>query len=309
MKRLIRKSIKFLISTFIKIIDKNEYFNDSKNEEYFKNEVKSIIIDNIDNPWHDFNKRFVKEIIDDNKINSFLRTKIIRQTMFATYEPYVFKEYFALKRKTNWKNKYKNFIVENKVGFPEPFVLDRNTSGNLIHQAYNISVLEKYVNIINTNIIFEFGGGYGAICNLVHKYGFNKKYIIFDFPLFSSLQRYYLKSNGLKIFDNKKDFLKNNAGILLVSNMSMLKEVIDLYKEELNKLFLATWSFSETQLGLRESFFPLIENFDSIFIAYQNTFDDIDNNKYFESFKLRLSDKRWHDEKALAPNSCYLIGK
>ena len=55
-------------------------------------------------------------------------------------------------------------------------------------------------------------------------------------------------------------------------------------KNKDEKLFVATWSLSETDLKDRPSI-DLLEIFQNHLVAYQDTFEGIENKKYFEVFK------------------------
>lgn len=62
-------------------------------------------------------------------------------------------------------------------------------------------------------------------------------------------------------------------------------------------LFSAAWSFSETPFKLRESMKIIFSCFDTMFFAYQSSFEEIDKIKYFnriediqESIKLKTGE-------------------
>lgn len=82
---------------------------------------------------------------------------------------------------------------------PKDYLKDTQYSLNLIHQAYHIQQWENATgkDIRTLDTIVEFGGGYGAMCLLAHRLGFEGKYIIYDLPEFSLLQEYYLSQFGL----------------------------------------------------------------------------------------------------------------
>lgn len=73
-------------------------------------------------------------------------------------------------------------------------------TNNLIHQAYHLQQYEQTTGkrIEDLKSIVEFGGGYGAMCLLIHELGFKGKYVIYDLPEFSLLQEYYLSQYGIK---------------------------------------------------------------------------------------------------------------
>ena len=58
-------------------------------------------------------------------------------------------------------------------------------------------------------------------------------------------------------------------------------------KNDLNSLFIANWSLSETPIKFRKKFKIIIKKSKYILIAFQENFEDIDNLKYFYSLKKR----------------------
>ncbi|KAJ1474744.1 hypothetical protein T484DRAFT_1831154, partial [Baffinella frigidus] len=105
--------------------------------------------------------------------------------------------------------------------------LPSRTSTNLVHQAYHTFVFQQATsllpweaagglvvefggtygclcNLMHTGgmcdaasgLVVEFGGGYGCLCNLMHTGGFEGQYLLYDLPVFSLIQTYYLSSNG-----------------------------------------------------------------------------------------------------------------
>ena len=53
------------------------------------------------------------------------------------------------------------------------------------------------------------------------------------------------------------------------------------------RLFLATWSLSETPIPVRDQVLERVRGFDYLLLAFQHRFEDIDNFAYFS---------RWADE-------------
>lgn len=232
-------------------------------------------------------------VINDN-INAFLRWDVITHTMFATNSPYVFTELKELKRLGNWKSRWSKATIESKTGHPIPFVTYPKSSGNLIHQAYSLSQLEEklQIDVSDLDFVFEFGGGYGLMCKLFHSLGFKGKYIIFDLPHFSALQEYYLQSVGVNIV---KNFEEGN-GVMCISDINELSKQVEKEKRgSSNSLFLANWSLSESPLEIRKLIIPLLDNFKNIFIAYQSSFEELDNVEYFEKFKDNFKNINWQN--------------
>jgi len=260
--------------------------------------------------WKENSNRLRQKIFYDDPRN-FLRWDVITETMSFTNAPFLEIEFNHLERSQGWQKRWKNAIREISAGHPTPFSLCPKSSGNLIHQAYHLCKFKEKTRIkIDTfNFIFEFGGGYGGMCRTFHNLGFKGKYIIFDLPQFSALQRFYLKSSGLPVHANES-FGSAHSGVICISNIDELKTVIESSADNLKCLFIATWSISEAPVGLRESILELIKDFDSYLIAYQNYFYEIDNNKYFNTVKSKLNrDIIWQDiEIKHLPGNSYLFG-
>ena len=121
----------------------------------------------------------------------FLMWDIMLKTMYHQTD---IAEFNFLKSQSNWEWFKKAIVNEVPVFYPVPYYSYRQTNSNTVHHAYHISQLLKYVNIdINKlSTIIEFGGGYGNMCRLLFNLGFKGNYTIFDLPIFSELQRYYL---------------------------------------------------------------------------------------------------------------------
>jgi putative sugar O-methyltransferase len=242
-----------------------------------------------------------REMILKKDPSMFLRWYPIRNTMNISNSKFVLIELKSLKRTKRWDNFWKDFIKEPFIGGQIPFIFDFSTSGNTIHLAYIINEFEKKINknISDFDYIFEFGGGYGNLCRLIHKRGFNGKYVLFDMPVFSSLQKFYLKSVGLSIFDfNDIEEIKNKkSGIFCIKNID---EIIKILEETdsnnpMRNLFIATWSISESPIYIREKFHKFISNFNYFLIAYQDKFGEVNNKEYFKNLKRFNPKARWHD--------------
>lgn len=215
----------------------------------------------------------IKKHILNDEPKEFLKWPTIYACMFVANAPYIDIEYKAL------LPKYKNIIDEPKFGRPDFY--NEHTSRNLIHTAYHLQQFEQKTNIdINKlNSIFEFGGGYGAMALLCHRLGFNGKYIIYDLPIVSLLQEYYLSNVGIEDVKFSTELEQKN---------------IDL--------FIGLWSISETDHNFKNKIFDKI-NFDYYFMSYVPAWDGWDNDAYFLTHFGKSGEIINH-----LPNSKYLIG-
>jgi hypothetical protein len=226
--------------------------------------------------------------------------------MFCDYYP---EELEYLKSDAKWNTRWEPAIKESNIGHPQKCKEYPKSSSNLIHHAYHLAQFESKtgIEINELDSVFEFGGGYGSMCRLFANLGFKGKYIIYDFPEFSALQNYYLKSLG--IINNNKT--QNGIQVELISNIDQITSTINNFSKQKN-LFLATWSISETPIDFRSMFFPLLQNkFDYYLFCYQQQFNEVDNIKYFSNIQSEIpTNLKWADWKInhLPGNNHYLIG-
>ncbi|KKQ75735.1 MAG: hypothetical protein US96_C0005G0008 [Candidatus Woesebacteria bacterium GW2011_GWB1_38_5b] len=258
------------------------------------------------NTWED-NVTQLEKFISSHNPTDFLQSDVVRNTMFVGNTPFTFKEFGYLKSK-NW-NRWKKAVVETNVIPREPFILYPKTSGNSVHHAYHLAKFENSTkhNIENSDLILEFGGGYGNMCRIIHNLNFNGKYIIFDLPPFSALQTFYLKTNNITAVFNDP---KADSQVYCLSSIPKLRSVLKRFRGYKNKTFIATWSLSESPISFRNKIITLLENFDFHLIAYQSSFSNIDNIEYFKTYQKKIRNHRWfQNEIKSIPNNFYLFGK
>ncbi len=134
----------------------------------------------------------------------------------------------------------------------------------------------------------------------------SRKYIIYDVDEFSALQKYFLKSCGLRI-DNA---IHNEYNISLIFNIAPFEKLLKCYDKRINnKCFIATWSLSETPIELRNKVLNNLPEFECYLFAYQKKFGEVNNIKYFKDFitkKKHYKYKIW--EIPHLKDNYYLIG-
>lgn len=256
--------------------------------------------------WEENLNRLYQYLYNNNPLY-FLHSKVVRDTMFTGNAYYVVSEYFYLKN-NNWKI-WKNIIKENNKIPNEPFILYPRSSGNTIHHTYHLARFQNDtgVDYKKLKVIFEFGGGYGNMCRIFKKLGFKGTYIIYDLPIFSALQSFYLKVNNIPAVYNKINYASK---VMCISDYTKLTKLLKKYTRGKDKLFLATWSLSESPLVTRRLIEPLVSRFEYFLISYQSNFNDIDNISYFKKFQNKFVDYKWFNYKIeQLPNNNYLFGK
>ncbi|MDA9650350.1 hypothetical protein N9T21_00700 [Candidatus Pelagibacter sp.] len=234
---------------------------------------------NLKKTHQNFNKELL-DLLKNKNIKNFLRKNFIQKMFFLQNRLFIFKELIDIKRSKKWKT-YKKLLNEDHVGNPIRYFLYLKSSGNRINHVYHINILENELNINlkkNVKKVFEFGAGYGCMARIFSKINKEIKYVCFDTKYGNLLQYYYLKHNNLDVG------FKKNSKILLVS------DIRNNYKKKYD-LFIANWSISETPIKFRKKFFSNISHSKNILISFQKKFENIDNLKYFNNLKSKLSKK------------------
>jgi len=227
----------------------------------------------------------LREHVKSNNAQRFLRWSTIVATMFVGEAPYIEFELDALLKDKSvvWGAA----LHESTVGDPPRLSYCEWTSGNKVHQCYHLQQWANRTKIAPSSLdsVFEFGGGYGAMCHVIHRMGFKGVYSLTDFPEFLLLQEYYLSQHGIEA-----------------------EYVYGTPQSGNTDLFVALFSFSEAPVEVREAYLSAVEA-DSYLFAYQPTWDGVDNIKWFKSVQDRLPKYNWWDFQAqYKPEYRYLVG-
>lgn len=240
------------------------------------------------------NIKRLRELVLAHDPREFLRWDVIANTMFVANAKYISTELKYLKNHSNWR-RWQMALKESPAGRPIPYPTCPFTSGNLIHHTYHVAQFEEKtkLQVQNLDYVFEFGGGYGNMCRLFFNLGFKGKYIIFDLPPFSALQKYYLKTVGVPIH-SIETFDKSKVGTICLSDLQQLVTILTHHIDGINSLFIATWSISETPIDIRNSILPLTSTFKSFLIAYQDKFGEVDNLAFFNKWRNICNNVNWN---------------
>lgn len=262
--------------------------------------------------WND-NANLLCELMLREDPREFLRWDVIRKTMFVSNQLYIKRELNYLLHLSEWEKRWREALVEVSTGHPLPYPLYPKSSGNLIHQAYHLAQFEEKTRICIhvLNFVFEFGGGYGSMCRLFHNLGFRGKYVIFDLPAFSALQRFYLKSLNIPLLSTTS-FWEGNRGVLCISDYGELKTLFSCKPLGKNlSMFVATWSLSEAPIDLRMAITSLIVEYGAFLIAYADAFGEVNNIEFFNKWQEFFGNRvEWHSwEINHIPRNFYLVGK
>jgi hypothetical protein len=240
----------------------------------------------------------------------FLRWSPIAGTMFVDDADFLGFELSALRAASDWGDTWAKALVESRAGCPPSSRRLPSSSGNLIHHAFHLLQLtaEYGIRIGDLKTIFEFGGGYGSMCRLCWNLGFRGRYVIFDLPLFSALQRYYLRSLGIPV-SAVDPVMGTDANVFCFSQMDRLEAFLAAAPLAPATAFIATWSLSEAPPEARESFLPCVSSANYYVIAYQDRFGDIDNSAYFARWRAKQVGVAFVDRTIEhIPGNHYLLG-
>jgi len=182
--------------------------------------------------------------------------------------------------------------------------MDKVRSRNLVHQLYHLHRWQEVTGkkVKDLDEIVEFGGGYGAMCLVARRLGFDGRYIIFDLPEFTLLQRFFLSNVNWwnievipKVHDKPTEFYDNIDDLWN-----------NIYEPD---LLIACYSLSETPLDFRQIFLDNM-TVDNYLFLFSNRFADYDNLTFFRRFADKRDDLKWTFEKIehLPPESWYAFG-
>ena len=209
----------------------------------------------------------------------FVDFPVIQDTMFINDASWLLAELQTLEGETNFAGRWKPLLKA-----PSPFPFPRycempSTNGLAVHHAYHLQQFEKATrtDISRFKRLFEFGGGFGHLCRLVHHLGFKGEYVIFDLPEFSALQKFYLEAHDIpaKAEGHASNVVRFHTDMAAACN---------LMRSAPPDVFIATWSFSEAPPWIRERMMPEIIAARHLLIAYQKRFEEIDNDQFFRGW-------------------------
>ena len=148
--------------------------------------------------WDDL-RRQLRELLREGDPAEFLHWGPVQQTMVMRSHRRAGAEFAELRAQPEWARRWRSAIRETSLGGPRPFPRYPWSSGNVIFQACHLARFEQATgrSLASMRTIVEFGGGYGPLCQLVHRLGFSGTYVIFDLPEVAVLQRFYLRHVGI----------------------------------------------------------------------------------------------------------------
>lgn len=236
--------------------------------------------------------QLLRQKLHTDDVSKFLTWDFIQNAMFHEAHSDVFHTLHGSKYWDNWRDA----LNEDNFGCPRRYYLYPQSSGNLLWHAYSLMQLYNHFDkfdVTKQDSIFEFGGGYGSLCRLIHKLGFNKKYCLYDIEDYLGLQ---------------KLFLSNTIGLAGRSiQMCEWRDIQPVASWPAN-LFVALWSLSESPFNVRDKILGMVKA-DYYLITFHKDFGG-DNVEYFNQFVKNHPNYNWvqYDVPNI-PNNYYLLGQ
>lgn len=233
--------------SLLKKSQKNTFLSlQSKFLSIYEGLAEQDISDFINPFWSEFCRQ-VQEIYLPKPAFSFLRSKVIQDTMFPNVAgKWLSSELKSLEEMLS-EEELRILLREDYVGRPVIINSKYLTSGTSIHHLYHLLNFQRKTGakLEEANSIVEWGGGYGNMAKIVKRINSNVTYTVIDIPTFCCIQWIYLStilgSNNVNILINSKDRIEEGKINLL--------PVCFLRQENLRcstDIFIATWSLSES---------------------------------------------------------------
>ncbi len=190
----------------------------------------------------DQRQRLLADHIRRAPAHDFLRWRTMRQIYILSRRRREARRYLAeLRARPDWNERWAAAVEESGAGSPICLPEYPAASANSILHAHHLARWEDAARarVEELSLVVEFGGGFGGMCRTLHALGFRGRYVIYDLPVMSALQRYYVQAAGLP-----------HQNIACVSTLDELAAQLG---SNGRAQFLATWSLSEVPLPLRQS--------------------------------------------------------
>ncbi|HBK08406.1 MAG TPA: hypothetical protein DDZ81_21575 [Acetobacteraceae bacterium] len=219
----------------------------------------------------------------------FMRWPAIEATMVHGAAPVTLRMWLMLRQSPAWRTLWAPALRHPRFGHPPPFAPMPSTDAIALEHASHLFRFHRQqaTHFHDADCIIEFGGGYGSMCRMTRALGFRGKYIIFDLPPVSALQRYYLGMHGIEADGT------GGAATWLCNDLDAITAWLERDAPSGVSL-ISTWALSEMPMFVRrriEPFFSLPVARKAL-LAYQPEFEGTDNKAYFRDMMGRTSD-RW----------------
>jgi hypothetical protein len=244
--------------------------------------------------WWAEKQKQLRELVDGGSDPSaFFGWPPIRSTMFFCGNNYAQTEIEHLWSLPDWENRWHPALMERgEFDLPRlPF--SRENTAITVHHAYHLSMFEEKtgVRISDMSFIFEFGGGYGDTCRIVHRLGFKGNYVICDLPELLALQRFFLGASGIQLAPGAVEFVSD------------IVEIAARKPASERACAISTWAIEESVPDLMRVFVSMMPQFDHFLFAFSS-------DTCFSQIEEKLADVEWHKwEIPFLKGNRYMMGK
>lgn len=231
----------------------------------------------IDVRWQGLYDRLKRDILAGDP-NAFLQFDTLKRSMHVGPGGATKKQYAKIRKRKD-RDAWFEIAKETRIGKPHLLPWNKKVSGQSVAHALHLAKFQDAtgLKVVDMEHVFEFGGGYGGMRRIIDRLGFEGDYVIYDLPVMSALQRFYLGSLGIEA--------------KCVDRVEIAKGFLTGF--DLNKsLFIATASLSEVPLDLRDAISTLVWEFRGILILFRHRFSTFDNMTYFRRW-MKYREYRW----------------
>jgi len=229
-------------------------------------------------PYHLKNKNIFKEVKNTlAKATDDVKSKL-KLNMLINGEMHAFADFRVLEAGNVNTSPYTDKISESSIGNPlEQFKFNnRMFSRSLLNYLLGITFLKKYVDTSSIKNVFEIGGGFGTLGEILLGDERNKCfYINADIPPVLHLSSYYLKSvfrsNSIGTFDELKNYSELN-----IQELSQKYKALNIPSWCVPKLtgsidlFVNFISFQEMEPNVVQNYCMHIERLQPSFVLLRN---------------------------------------
>jgi len=229
---------------------------------------------------HSLYKKYGKIINRIFKVNYTNKPKPEIEGLFGTLSGYnkAKSDYRVFKASETSLHPNISDVSESLVGSPKDYYYfdSKNYSNSFLNYLLGINFLKKNVQTTNLKSVFEIGGGYGTLGEILLKSDENFFYLNVDIPPVASVSTYYLsevfgaenvlsyeQSRNMEIIDIEELKKKYKCVVLCPWQLKKLKGKFDL--------FVNFMSFQEMEPHIVKNYISIVEKHTSQYILLRNS--------------------------------------
>jgi hypothetical protein len=218
----------------------------------------------------------------------FLHWPPLARAVQDNSSPTVLAAYLSLRGSAEWREVWRPLLRHPRYGHPPAFLPYPLANPVTVQHAGHLHYFRKAMGqcFFGVDCVIDLGAGYGSMCRIAQRLGFDGSYLIFDQPPMLSLQRYFLALHGID-----SSYGEGSARVSLYSDLEQLRKHLSHCRFR-RIAIMSTWALSEMPLTLRAEIESVLDAGKCVMVlfAYQANFEGIDNHNYFNSFVIRHSE-------------------